>query len=349
MNYNLSHANGAGAPFDFRSDTVTRPGADMRAAMAAAAVGDDVYADDPTVNALEARVAAFLGKEAGLFVTSGTQSNLVAVLTHCQRGHELLVGDKYHVYRHEAGGAAALGGVMIEPLETDRRGALDPATVTAAVKPDDPHCPITALLCLENTVNGHVHDSDAVTRPAAAARACGLAVHLDGARLLNAAVSLGVPASTLVAAVDTVSLCLSKGLGAPAGSVLAGPADFIRRARRNRKMLGGGMRQAGILAAAGLYALDNHIDRLADDHATACYLAARLADIHAVGIDRDRVETNMVYMQVPEGSAEPLRRHMRERGVLLGGGQTDIRLVTHLDVGREAVDRLVTALEDFYG
>jgi len=333
---------------DFRSDTVTRPTPAMRAAMAAAAVGDDVYGDDPTVNALESRVAAMLGKEAGLFVASGTQSNLVAVLTHCQRGHELLVGDKYHIYRHEAGGASVLGGVMIEAVPTDDRGALDPDQVINAVKPDDVHCPITQLLCLENTVNGYVHDGAAINRLATAGRAKGLVVHLDGARLMNAAVRLAVPPAALVAPVDSVSLCLSKGLGAPAGSVLVGPAPFIRQARRVRKMLGGGMRQAGILAAAGLFALDHHIDRLADDHEMAQHLAAKLSKIPAITVEPKRVETNMVFMKLPAGSADPLRQHLAAQGILLGGGQTVVRLVTHLDVGSDAVDRLIYALDDFY-
>ena len=345
--YNKTLASGP-ITADFRSDTVTQPTPAMRAAMAAAAVGDDVYGDDPTVNALESRVAAMLGKEAGLFVASGTQSNLVAVLTHCQRGHEVLVGDKYHIYRHEAGGASVLGGVMIETVPTDDRGALDPDQVVNAVKPDDLHCPITHLLCLENTVNGYAHDRAYISRLATEGRTNGLLVHLDGARLMNAAVRLAVPPAELVAPVDSVSLCLSKGLGAPAGSVLVGSAPFIRRARRVRKMLGGGMRQAGILAAAGLFALDHNIDRLADDHDLAQHLLAKLSKISAVTVDPKSVETNMVFMQVPAGSANPLRQHLAASGILLGGGQTVVRLVTHLDVRSDAVDRLICALDDFY-
>ena len=348
MTYELSMRGHSPVLFDFRSDTVTQPGAEMRAVMAGARVGDDVYGDDPSVNELEARVATLLGKDAGLFVTSGTQSNLVAVLTHCQRGHELLVGDKYHIYRHEAGGAAALGGVVIEPLATDMRGELNPSTIHAAVKPDDPHCPISHLLCLENTVNGYVHDVAVIGAAAAVARAQGLAIHLDGARLMNAAVKLGVTAASLVAPIDTISLCLSKGLGAPAGSVLVGPKDFIRRARRMRKMLGGGMRQSGILAAAGLYALDNHIDRLAKDHDNARYLAEQLAAIPSISVHPENVETNMVFASFPVGSAEKLRINLAEKGVLLGGGQDEIRLVTHLDAGRDAIDRLVAEVASFY-
>ncbi len=334
--------------FDFRSDTVTMPTDAMRQAMASAKVGDDVYGDDPSVNALEAEVAALLGKDAGLFVASGTQSNLVSVLTHCQRGQELLVGDKYHIYRHEAGGAAALGGAVIEPIATDRRGKPDPDTIRDAVKPDDPHCPMTHLLCLENTVNGCVHDAKTIAAAAAAGRSHGLGVHLDGARLMNAAVKLGVTPASLVDSVDTVSLCLSKGLGAPAGSVLAGSTDFVRRARRVRKMLGGGMRQSGILAAAGSYALHHHIERLQDDHDRARNLGEKLAKIASLAVRPDEIETNMVFMSVPPGTADPLRQTLAERGCLIGGGQTQIRLVTHLDVGQDAVDHLVGAISDFY-
>ena len=331
---------------DFRSDTVTQPTPAMRAAMAAAAVGDDVYGDDPTVNALESRVAAMLGKEAGLFVASGTQSNLVAVLTHCQRGHEVLVGDKYHIYRHEAGGASVLGGVMIETVPTDDRGALDPDQVVNAVKPDDLHCPITHLLCLENTVNGYAHDRAYINRLATMGRAKGLLVHLDGARLMNAAVRLAVPPAELVAPVDSVSLCLSKDLGRRRIGPCQGSTLYPAGAAGS-KILGGGM-QAGILAATGLFALDHHIDRLTDDHDMAQHLVAKLSKIPAVTVDPKSVETNMVFMQVPAGSANPLRQHLAASGILLGGGQTVVRLVTHLDVRSDAVDRLICALDDFY-
>ena len=334
---------------DLRSDTVTRPTAAMREAMAIAEVGDDVYGDDPTVNDLQARVAALLGKQAGLFVASGTQSNLCALLAHCQRGDELLVGDCYHVHRYEAGGVSVLGGVMMEALATDHRGMMQPAAITKAVKPDDPHCPISRLLCLENTVSGHVHNVASIAGLAKAGRDSGLAVHLDGARLMNASVKLGVPARQLVEAVDSVSLCLSKGLGTPAGSVLVGSAEFIARARRMRKLVGGGMRQVGILAAAGLYALDHHIDRLADDHAAALRLADRLGRIAKVTVNADLVETNMVFMQLPEGAADPLRAHLAGRGILLGSGDRTIRLVTHLDIDFLAVDQFTAEIADFFG
>ena len=334
---------------DMRSDTVTKPTTAMRDAMANAEVGDDVYGDDPTVNALQERVAQLLGKEAGLFVASGTQANLVALLSHCQRGDELLVGDCFHIHRYEAGGVSVLGGVMMSALGTDHRGVMRPSDITAAIKPDDLHCPISRLLCLENTVYGHVHDVEHINALVAAAKARELSVHLDGARLMNAAVKLGVPARIIVKAVDSVSLCLSKGLGAPAGSVLSGSRVFIDRARRMRKLVGGGMRQVGILAAAGLYALDHHIERLAVDHANALRLADQLNCIDKVEVKKDLVETNMVFMKLPDGSAEPLRKYLSERGILLGDGERTIRLVTHLDVDVDAVDQLTIEINNFFG
>ena len=302
------------AHIDVRSDTVTQPTRAMRDAMANAEVGDDVYGDDPTVNLLQERAAQLLGKEAGLFVASGTPSNLVALLSHCQRGDELLVGDCFHIHRYEAGGVSVLGGVMMEALATDHRGVIQPSQITDAIKPDDLHCPISRLLCLENTVSGHVHDASHITALATAGKASGLVVHLDGARLMNAAIKLGVPPCNVVEAVDSVSLCLSKGLGAPAGSVLVGSKTFIERARRMRKLVGGGMRQTGILAAAGFYALDHHIERLAEDHANALRLADQLSRISQVTVNPDQVETNMVFMIPPVGSADSLRKYLRERG-----------------------------------
>jgi len=333
---------------DMRSDTVTMPTADMRQAMATADVGDDVYGDDPTVNALQDKAAKLLGKEAGLFVASGTQSNLCAVLAHCQRGDELLVGDSYHIFRDEAGGAAVLGGVMMAPVKTAARGAIMPDDVAKTVKPDDAHCAVSRLLCLENTVAGHVQSVADIADLAAVGHAHGLAVHLDGARLMNAVVKLGVTAAETVASVDTVSLCLSKGLGTPAGSVLVGPADFIKKAHRIRKLVGGGMRQIGVLAAAGIYALDHHVARLADDHNNALRLAERLAMVPSIHVDRDAVETNMVFMGLPGGAADGLRRHLAERGILLGGGASQIRLVTHLDVTADDVDLLVEEISQFF-
>ena len=348
MNYQDAALRNKPALIDLRSDTVTKPTAEMRQAMATAEVGDDVYGDDPTVNKLQDRVATLLGKQAGLFVASGTQSNLVALLSHCQRGDELLVGDCYHVHRYEAGGVSVLGGVMMEAIVTDHRGLMTPSQIIKAVKPDDPHCPISRLLCLENTISGHVHDVGVVAGLAKAGKDSGLGVHLDGARLMNAAVKLGVPAKQIVDPVDSVSLCLSKGLGTPAGSVLVGSHDFIARARRMRKLVGGGMRQVGILAAAGIYALDHHIERLAEDHANALRLADQLGRIGQVTIKLDEIETNMVFMRLPEGSAGPLRKYLSERGIVLGGGEPTIRLVTHLDIGVGAVDQLATEINNFF-
>ena len=348
MNYQDAALHNKPALIDLRSDTVTKPTAEMRQAMATAEVGDDVYGDDPTVNKLQDRVATLLGKQAGLFVASGTQSNLVALLSHCQRGDELLVGDCYHVHRYEAGGVSVLGGVMMEAIVTDHRGLMTPSQIIKAVKPDDPHFPISRLLCLENTISGHVHDVGVVAGLAKAGKDSGLGVHLDGARLMNAAVKLGVPAKQIVDPVDSVSLCLSKGLGTPAGSVLVGSHDFIARARRMRKLVGGGMRQVGILAAAGIYALDHHIERLAEDHANALRLADQLGRISQVKIKLDEIETNMVFMRLPEGSAGPLRKYLSERGIILGGGEPTIRLVTHLDIGVGAVDQLATEINNFF-
>ena len=348
MNYQDAALLNKPALIDLRSDTVTKPTAEMRQAMATAEVGDDVYGDDHTVNKLQDRVATLLGKQAGLFVASGTQSNLVALLSHCQRGDELLVGDCYHVHRYEAGGVSVLGGVMMETIGTDHRGLMTPSQIIKAVKPDDPHCPISRLLCLENTISGHVHDVGVVAGLAKAGKDSGLGVHLDGARLMNAAVKLGVPAKQIVDPVDSVSLCLSKGLGTPAGSVLVGSHDFIARARRMRKLVGGGMRQVGILAAAGIYALDHHIERLAEDHANALRLADQLGRISQVTIKLDEIETNMVFMRLPKGSAGPLRNYLSERGIILGGGEPTIRLVTHLDIGVSAVDQLATEINNFF-
>ena len=333
---------------DMRSDTVTQPTEEMRQAMVTAKVGDDVYGDDPTVNALQERVAKLLGKEAGLFVATGTQSNLCATLAHCQRGDEILVGDIYHIFRDEAGGAAVLGGVMMSPVPTTNSGTMLPVDVVNTVKPDDAHCAVSRLLCLENTVAGKVQSPETINELAATGHANNLAVHLDGARLMNAAVKLGVPVAKVVESVDTVSLCLSKGLGAPAGAVLVGTTDFIRRAHRIRKLVGGGMRQIGVLAAAGLFALENHVERLADDHNNALWLAERLSQIKSIDVNLDDVQTNMVFMGLPDGSADSLRHHLAERGILIGGGNSQIRLVTHLDIIPPDIDIFAEEVTDFF-
>ncbi|MEL6977614.1 MAG: low-specificity L-threonine aldolase [Pseudomonadota bacterium] len=332
---------------DLRSDTVTQPTSGMLGAMAAAALGDDVYGDDPTVNRLEGAAAERLGKEAALFCPSGTQSNLLAMLSWCGRGEEVITGRAYHTYSYEARGASVLGGVALEPLETAADGGLDPAAITAAVKPDDSHLPVSRLLSLENTVSGAVVPMARMREAADAGRAEGLAVHLDGARLMNAAVALGVEAAEIAAAADSVSLCLSKGLGAPVGSVLAGPRAFIDKARRTRKMLGGGMRQAGGLAAAGLYALEHQAERLAEDHGRAARLAQRLSSFDAVAVRA--TPTNMVFVTPREEDHAPLLTALAEAGVRINPSKPTLRMVFHLDVDDQALEAVFEAFERVYG
>ncbi len=338
---------------DLRSDTVTMPCADMRAAMSAADVGDDVYGEDPTVNALEERAAELLGKQAARFFPSGTQSNLAALLSHCGRGDEFLVGQGYHVYRYEAGGGAVLGGATPFPLPVAEDGSIAAADVTAAVKPDDPHYPVTRMLSLENTHSGKAVPLAKIEAPAQAARAAGLSVHLDGARLFNAAAALGVPASAIAAHADTVSICLSKGLGAPVGTVLCGSVDLLARAYRMRKILGGGMRQAGVIASAGLFALNNNIERLADDHARAAKLAAALADMGIYALDpapektNQSTPTNMVFMSPPDGAGEALAAHMRALGVEIGSHYDAFRLVLHKDIDDAGLARAIDGFAGF--
>lgn len=329
---------------DLRSDTVTRPTAAMREAIARAEVGDDVFGDDPTVNALQERVAALFGKEAALFVSSGTQGNLCALMSHCQRGDEVLVGQLAHSYRYEGGGAAVLGSVQPQPLPQQADGTLLLSDIAAAIKPDDEHFARTRLLALENTWNGKVLPQRYLDDATELAHARGLATHLDGARLFNAIVASGTAPARLVQGFDSVSVCFSKGLGAPVGSVLAGPRDVIARARRVRKALGGGMRQAGLLAAAALYALDNHVERLADDHALAKRLADGLATI--AGITVTAPDTNIVFAEVAGGRAEALLAHLKQRGVL-ATGLIGLRFVTHLDVDAAGVDRALAAVGEF--
>jgi len=333
---------------DMRSDTVTKPSEGMLAAMMAAPVGDDVYGDDPSVNALQDQAAKLLGKEAALFVSSGTQSNLCAMLAHCQRGEEILCGDKYHVFIDEAGGASVLGGVMFAPMPTTASGSINIDDIDRTVKPDDEHCAISKMLSLENTWSGKVSPVAEISALAKRGKEHGLVVHMDGARLMNAIVKLGVTAADMLAEVDTVSLCLSKGLGTPAGSVLAGPKAFIARAHRIRKLVGGGMRQIGVLAAAGSYALENNIERMADDHRNAVRLAEQLASISAIHVDVDAVQTNMVFIRPPEGAASAMRTHLAAKGMLIGGGSEQIRLVTHLDCGADEIDLFVAEIRDFF-
>jgi threonine aldolase len=328
------------AVVDLRSDTVTRPGEGMRRAMLAAELGDDVFGDDPTVNRLQARAAALLGFEDALFFPSGTQSNLAALMSHCQRGDEVILGQEAHTYRFEAGGGAVLGSIQPQPLANRADGSLDLAEVEAAIKPDDAHFARTRLLALENTIGGRVIARAYLEQALALAERRGLATHLDGARVFNAAVRLGLPVAELVKGFDSVSVCLSKGLGAPAGTVLVGSKAFIARARRARKMLGGAMRQAGLLAAAGLYALEHNVERLAIDHANAERLAQGLAELR--GVDVERPQTNMVFVKLSAERIVPLTEALQMQNILVLPGPR-MRLVTHLDVDAQGIDRTVAA------
>ena len=338
---------------DLRSDTVTRPTAAMRGAMLEAPLGDDVFADDPSVNALQARIAELLGKEAALFVPTGTQSNLVAIMSHCGRGDEYIVGQMAHTYRWEGGGAAVLGSVQPQPLEHQGDGTLLLADIEAAIKPDDSHFARSRLLALENTIGGKVLPMPYITEATALARRRGLATHLDGARLFNAAVALGsgdakADARALASHFDSVSVCFSKGLGAPVGSALVGSQAFIRGAHRWRKMLGGGMRQSGVIAAAAMHALDHHIDRLADDHALAKRLAEGLAGMPGMSVEAP--QTNIVFVDVRSPRATGLLEHLKSRGVLATGSLyaqgSRLRFVTHLDVDAVGVDRAIAAVRE---
>ena len=337
---------------DLRSDTVTRPTAAMREAMMKAPLGDDVFGDDPTVHKLQDKVAALLGKDAAIFVPSGTMANQLALRVHTRHGDEAIVHGGCHILNFEGGGAAALSGVTLRPVDS-LDGSLDPARVAALLHgDDDPHLSLTRLICLENTHNacgGRVVPQPAVLAVAALARSRGIALHLDGARLLNAQVASGRPAAELAQPFDTVSLCLSKGLGAPVGSVLAGTVEHIHRARRVRKMLGGGMRQAGLLAAAGIHALDHHVDRLADDHRRARHFAEAIALIPGIHVDRDGVETNIVFFAIDPAhpvAREGVQAPCRARGVLLSGGPLRARAVTHLDVDDTGIERAIQVLRE---
>ncbi len=326
---------------DLRSDTVTRPTAGMRAAMANAEVGDDLYGDDPTVNRLQELLAEKLGFEAGLFVPSGTQSNLLALMTHCGRGDEYLVGQLAHTYAQEGGGAAVLGSIQPQPLEHEADGTISLERIEAAIKPFDDHFARTRLLAIENTLMGRVMPQRWVDAATALAKGHGLARHLDGARLFNAAVKSGRAVKDLAAGFDSVSVCLSKGLGAPVGSVLVGRREFIREARRWRKTVGGGMRQAGILAAAGLYALEHHVERLAEDHVHALKLAEGLRGVP--GLTVEAPETNMVWVDVEKKLAPRLVPALAEKGVLAEGTRR-VRFVTHLDVSARDIADAIGAI-----
>ena len=327
---------------DLRSDTVTQPTPAMRQAMLAAELGDDVYGEDPTVTRLEQRLAGDLGLDAGLFVPSGTMSNLLGLLAHCERGDEYLVGQQAHTYKYEGGGAAVLGSIQPQPIEMAADGSLDLDLVRSYIKADDFHFARTRLLALENTMHGKVLPLAYLAAARAFTREHDLALHLDGARLYNAAVKLGVPVREISQHFDSVSVCLSKGLGAPVGSVLCGEAALIAKARRWRKVVGGGMRQAGILAAAGLHVLDHQVERLAEDHAHAAQLGTALAEL---GYQVEPVQTNMVYLALGE-EAPALQAFLAERGIRISPAAR-LRLVTHLDVSAADIEAVIAAFSAY--
>ncbi|TAK14206.1 MAG: low-specificity L-threonine aldolase [Anaerolineae bacterium] len=335
---------------DFRSDTVTLPSEAMRKAMAEAELGDDVYGDDPTVNRLQDLAAEMTGKEAGLFVPSGTMGNLAALLAHCQRGDEVIVGDQAHTYIFEAGGMAALGGIHPRVVKNLSDGRLDLEEVRAAVRPDDAHFPVTRLLTLENTHNrcgGAILSPSYMKAAGDLAHELGLQLHLDGARIFNASVALGVDVKVLTGPADSVMFCLSKGLAAPVGSVLCGSKDFILRAHRARKQLGGGMRQAGVLAAAGILALTQMVERLDDDHRQARQLAKGLSEVAGIQVESLEPPTNMVYFQLMEGSADAFRERCKKAGLLVGvAGGSRFRMVTHYGIEGNDVKRAIDAIRD---
>jgi threonine aldolase len=337
---------------DLRSDTVTLPSDEMREAMARAELGDDVFGEDPTVNRLEQMAAERMGKEAALLVVSGTMGNLASVLTHCRRGEEVILGDQSHTFVYEGGGISALGGIHPHTIPNQPDGTLRLEDIEAAIRPDNAHFPRTRLICLENTHNrcyGAVLRPDYMASVGQVARRCGLGVHLDGARIFNAAVALGVDVRELTREADSLSFCLSKGLAAPVGSVICGSKAFIAEARRTRKVLGGGLRQAGILAAAGIVALEKMVDRIREDHGNAARLARGIAKIDRLSIDLTRVHTNIVYFDVArEGrTAEAFVKRLHQGGVrVLSVGPRRIRAVTHYGITTVDIDRAIGVLEE---
>ena len=333
---------------DFRSDTVTKPTPAMRKAMAEAEVGDDVLGEDPTANRLEAMAAEMLGKEAGLFVSSGTMGNLVAILVHCRWGDEVIAGDRTHLFNAEAGGASALGGVSYHPLRNDENGMLDPVDVERAVRPADGHYAPTRMIALENTHNfcgGAVLTPDDIELVANIAKSHEIPLHIDGARIFNAAVYLEMPAAELVKQADSITFCLSKGLGAPIGSVLCGSHEDIDRGRRMRKMLGGAMRQVGVVAAAGIVALETMVERLADDHSNARRLAVGLSKIPGISIDPDGLPTNLVFFTVDTDRPTELARRLAEQGVRVLPRTPRWRMVAHNDITSDDVDYALDVIE----
>lgn len=337
---------------DLRSDTVTQPTPAMREAMMAAPLGDDVFGDDPSVNALQARIAEITGKAAALFMPSGTQSNLCGILAHCQRGDEYIVGQNAHTFRYEGGGAAVFGSVQPQPLTQDAQGRMALPDIAGAIKPDDPHFARTRLLCLENTWNGHVMPDEYLQSATQLARERGLATHLDGARVFNAAVATAAPGQGALARVremadhfDSLSVCFSKGLGAPVGSALCGSLELIASARRIRKMAGGGLRQAGLLAAAAHHALDHQVDRLVTDHANAQQLAQGLQGIEGLAVRS--AQTNIVFVDVADGRGPALLDFLQSHGVL-ATGLIGLRFVTHLGVDAAGIEHAIASIRRFF-
>lgn len=332
---------------DLRSDTVTRPSEAMRKAMYEAEVGDDVYGDDPTVNRLEELGAQILGTDAAIFATSGTQANLLALLCHCERGDEYIVGQDAHTYKYEGGGGAVLGSIQPQPVEADELGRLDFEQVKKRIKPDDFHFAKTKLLCLENTYGGRILPLDYIKEASQFAKKHELKLHLDGARVFNAAFKLGIDVKEITKHFDSIQICLSKGLGAPVGSLLCSTKEIVEKARRWRKMLGGGMRQAGVIAAGGIYALENNVQRLAEDHENAQILAQGLSKIDGIKLDLNAVETNMVFIELNRNVDNDIEKFLRDRGILITGHK-NIRLVTHLDLDEQDISGIVSAFEKYF-
>lgn len=336
---------------DLRSDTVTHPTPEMRRAMFEADIGDDVYGEDPSVNRLEAMAAERMGKEAAVYVASGTMGNLVSVLAHAGRGDEIILGDKAHIFRSEAGGVSALGGVSFQTLPNDDRGMLDPDDVAQAIKPANVHFTRTAVVAMENTHNGcggAVLTSDDIKLVADVAHANDIPVHIDGARVFNAAVALEAPVSELAKDADSITFCLSKGLSCPVGSVICGGEEYIAEARKWRKIVGGSMRQAGVIAAAGVVALDTMVDRMVDDHVNARKLAEGLAGMDGISIEPESLPTNLVFFDVEHRDRAGFARKLNERGVLGGGPQKRWRYVTHYGITEEDIDHALDVFETVY-
>ncbi|HJP08694.1 MAG TPA: low-specificity L-threonine aldolase [Arenicellales bacterium] len=333
---------------DLRSDTVTRPSIGMREAMLTAEVGDDVYGEDPTITALEQRTAELFGMAAGLFVTSGTQGNLLALLCHCHRGDEYIAGARAHSYLSEGGGGAVLASIQPQPVENNSDGTIELQKIKDAIKPDDFHYARTRLLCLENTFYGQPLPLSYLEDAAKLGHEYGLALHLDGARIFNAAIKQKVPLEAITRHFDSVSACLSKGLGAPLGAVLCGTDSFVEGARKWRKMVGGGWRQAGIVASAGLYALENNVNRLSDDHDNALLLTKLLNEIDGLNVEQVPNRTNMVFIRVPAQHLQDIQSRFLERGVLITASGNPVRLVTHLDIDEAGVRHTASVFRDIF-